>query len=82
VEAGVLGSVDLYVRSRQGVPYFHLPMSKTLDRWQKVWFFVRNNADALLTVFMGSQPIPQPNWGYGVGKQDYHSLQPLHEVVQ
>jgi hypothetical protein len=61
VEVEVLGSVDLYVRSRQGVdPYFHLPMSGTSNGWRKVWFFLRNNADAPLPMFMGSCPDSQP----------------------
>jgi hypothetical protein len=64
LEVEVLGSVDLYVRSGHGVdPYFHLPMSRPSDGWRKVWFFLRNNTDALLPVFTSSRPIPQPNWG-------------------
>jgi hypothetical protein len=66
-KVATLGSVDIFVWSKHGVdPYFHLPTSGPLDRWQKVCFFLRNDTDALLTVFMGSRPIPQPNWGYGV----------------
>jgi hypothetical protein len=83
VEVEVLGSVDLYVRSGHGVdPYFHLPMSRPSDGWRKVWFFLRNNTDSLLPVFTSSRPIPQPNWGYGVARQDLRRLQPLHEVIQ
>jgi hypothetical protein len=62
-----LGSVDIFIRSKHGVdPYFHLLMFGPPDRWWKVWFFLRNDTDAPLRVFMGSHPIPQPNWGYGV----------------
>jgi hypothetical protein len=32
---------------------------------RKYGFFLRNDANALLPVFMGSCPIPQPTWGYG-----------------
>jgi hypothetical protein len=32
-------------------------------------------------MFMGSRPIPQPNWGYGVAQTDFRRLQPLWEVV-
>jgi hypothetical protein len=46
-----------------------------------VWFFLRNDTDALLHVFMGSRPIPQPNWGYGVAQKDLRRLQPLQEVI-
>jgi hypothetical protein len=35
-----------------------------------------------LPVFMGSCPIPQPNWGYEFARRDLCSLQPLREVVQ
>jgi hypothetical protein len=36
----------------------------------------------LLPLFMGSHPIPQPKWGYGVAKKDLRRLQPLHDVIQ
>jgi hypothetical protein len=82
-EAVVLGSVDLFVLSELGAyPYFHLPMSGSPVRWQKIWFFLRNDADTLLPVFTGSRLIPQPKWGYGVAQKDLHKLQPLCEVIQ
>jgi hypothetical protein len=63
----VLGSVDIFVRFGPGVdPYFLLLMLDPPVRWRKVWFFLWNDADAPLPVFMGSRPIPQPKWGYGV----------------
>jgi hypothetical protein len=66
-----LGNVDIFIRSGPGVdPYFHLPMSR------KIWFFLRNNADAQLPMFTGSHPISQPKWGYGVAQKDLHRLQP------
>jgi hypothetical protein len=82
-EAAVLSSVDIFVRSGHRVdPYFDLPMPKPPDGWWKVWFFLRNDADVPLPVFMGSRLIPQPNWGYGVVKTDLHRLQPLREAIQ
>jgi hypothetical protein len=58
-EAAVLGSAEIFVRSRPGVdPYFRLPMSDPSTRWQKVWFFFRNDANTALPVFTGSSPIP------------------------
>jgi hypothetical protein len=75
--------VDIYVKSSHGVnPYFHLSMSRSMTRCQKVWFFLRNDADASLPMFSTSRPIPQPNWGYGVARRDLWRLQPLHEVIQ
>jgi hypothetical protein len=83
VEVMVLGGVDLYVKSGYGVdPYFHLPMSEPSDRWQKVWFFLRNDANVTLPMFTGSRPNPQPNWGYRVTTKDLRRLQPLCKVVQ
>jgi hypothetical protein len=67
MDAVVWGNVDIFVWSRSGVnPYFRFPMSDPLVRWQKVWFFLRNVTDALLPIFIGFHPIPQPKWGYGV----------------
>jgi hypothetical protein len=58
----VVVGVDIYAKSRPGVdPYFHLPISRSMDGWQKVWIFLRNEAEAPLLVFMGSCPGPQPN---------------------
>jgi hypothetical protein len=83
VAAVVLGSVELLVRSGSGVdPYFRLLMSDPPDRWQKVWFFLRNNVDVPLPMVTGSHPVPQPKWGYGVAQRDIHMLQPLRDVVQ
>jgi hypothetical protein len=83
VEEAVLGGMEIRVKSGHGViPYFHLPMSRSVDGWRKVWFFLRNDADAPLPVFTGSHPVPQPNWGYGVARRYLRRLQPLCEVVQ
>jgi hypothetical protein len=58
-ETTALSNVDIFVRSRPGVdPYFCLPMFDHLIGWQKVWFFLRNNADRLLLVITSSRPIP------------------------
>jgi hypothetical protein len=63
-ETSALGSVDILVRSGPGVdPYFYLPISDPPVGRQKIWFFLRDNADMLLPVFMCSYPIPRSNWG-------------------
>jgi hypothetical protein len=83
MEAAVWGGVDSFVRSRPGVdPYFCFSISDPLVGWRKVWFFLRNNADALLPVFMGSCPVPQPKLGYGVAQQYILRLQPLRDVFR
>jgi hypothetical protein len=38
-------------------------MSDPPVRWQKVWFFLRNNVDAPLPMVTGSSTIPQPMQG-------------------
>jgi hypothetical protein len=78
-----LANVDILVRSRPRVdPYFHLPIFDPPIGWWKVWFFLRNDTDALLPMFMGCRPIPQQKWGYGVAQKDLRRLQPLRVVVQ
>jgi hypothetical protein len=78
-EAVVWGRVDIFVQSRSGVnPYFRFPLSGPLAGWQKVWFFVRNDIDAPLPVFMGCRPVPQHKWGYGVAQQNVRR----HNVIQ
>jgi hypothetical protein len=63
-EVVALGSVDIFVRSGRGVdPYFLLSTSSPPDGWRKVWFFLRNDTDMPLPMFMGSRLVPQPNWG-------------------
>jgi hypothetical protein len=83
MEMSALGNVDIFVRSGPVVdPYFHLRMSDPPVGWRKVWFFLKNDANVSLPVFMGSRPIPQPKWGYGVIQKDLCRLQLLHDVVQ
>jgi hypothetical protein len=83
MEEAVLGSVDIFLRSGPRVdPYFHLLVSNPPVEWRNVWFFLRNDTDASLPMFMGSRPNPQPKWGYGVAQNELHRLLPLHEVVQ
>jgi hypothetical protein len=63
----VLGSVDLSVRSGYRVdPYFYLLMSDPPAGWWKIWFFLRNDADAALPVVTRGRHVPQPKWVYGV----------------
>jgi hypothetical protein len=81
-EAAVWGNVDIFVRSGPGVdPYFCFSMSNPPIGWKKVWFFLRNDADTSLPLFMGSRPVPQPKWGYGVAQQYICRLQPLRDVI-
>jgi hypothetical protein len=57
----ILGNVDIFIRSGHRVhPYFNIPMPRPPDGWQKVWFFLRNDADVPLHMFMGSCPAPNP----------------------
>jgi hypothetical protein len=51
-------------------------------KWWKVWFFLRNDIDAPLPMFMGSHPIRQPKWRYNVAQMDLRRLQSLQEVIR
>jgi hypothetical protein len=83
VKVMALGSVDIFIRSSHGADlYFHHPTSDPPDGWWKVWFFLRNNTNTPLLMFVGSHPIPQPNWEYNVAQRDIHKIQPLREVIQ
>jgi hypothetical protein len=79
----VLGSVDIFVRSRPRVhPYFQLLMSDLPVGWQKVWFFLRNDANAPLPMFTGSRPIPQHKWGMVWPRNTSAGYNHLRDVVQ
>jgi hypothetical protein len=57
--SGSLGSVDIFVRSGLGIdPYFGLLMSNLPIGWQREWFFLWNDVDALLPMFTGNHPVP------------------------
>jgi hypothetical protein len=69
--------MDIHVKFVHEVDsYFHLPMPKSMDGWQEVWFFVRNDANVPLPMFTGNRPIIQPNWEYMVARRDLRKLQP------
>jgi hypothetical protein len=62
IEVVVLGGTVIHVMSGHGVnPYFDLPMPESLNGWQKIWFFLRNDGTIALPVFTGNCPVPQPN---------------------
>jgi hypothetical protein len=66
--------VAIFVRTRPDVdPYFPVPMPDPPVGWQRAWFLLRNNTNAPLPAFMGSHPIPHPNWGYGEAQTDLRS---------
>jgi hypothetical protein len=55
--AVVWGYGEFYACIRPGIdPYFHLLVSNPSVRWQKEWFFLRNNAGAPLPIVMGKCP--------------------------
>jgi hypothetical protein len=75
--------VDLFIRSGSRVdPYLHFLVSDPPVEWQKVWFFLRNDADAPLPLVTSSCLIPHSKWGHSVARGCIHSLQPLRDVVQ
>jgi hypothetical protein len=66
VELIVSGGATIHVRSDHGVdPYFDLPMPRSMKRWRKKSFYLRNNASNPLSVLTGSHQIPLPPWGGG-----------------
>jgi hypothetical protein len=81
-KTAVLGSVDLLVRSRSRIdPYFCILTSDPLVGWQKVWFFLRNDADALLPTVTSDHPTPQPKWWYSMAQGHIRKLEPLHDRI-
>jgi hypothetical protein len=78
VELIVSRGAVIHVKSKHIVnPYVYIPMPKLMKGWRKNWFHLMNDTDALLSVFTGNRPIPQPCWGYGVAKKYIDKLQPV-----
>jgi hypothetical protein len=73
----------IHVKSGHGVdPYPEIPMPRSMKGWRKKWFYLSNDAFALLPVFTGSLPVPLPSRGDGVARNDLAKLQHLLEVIQ
>jgi hypothetical protein len=52
--------VIIHVKSRHYVGlYFDIHMPRSMNGWQKKWFYLRNDVDVPLPVFIGNHPIPQ-----------------------
>jgi hypothetical protein len=52
----------IHVKSEHGIdPYFDIPMPESMEGWQIMWFFLKNNIVMPLPSFTGNHPIPQPN---------------------
>jgi hypothetical protein len=65
-EVAVLGGMVIHVKYGHGVDhYFDIPMSKSLNGWWKMGFFLRNDAAAPLPAFIDNRPVPQPTEGTG-----------------
>jgi hypothetical protein len=54
-------------------PYLEIPMPRSMKGWRKKWFYVRNDASALLPTFTSGHPVPLPSWGDGVARKDLGS---------
>jgi hypothetical protein len=49
----------IHIMSGHGVdPYLEIPMPRLMKGWQKKWFYLRNDASALLSAFTGGRVIP------------------------
>jgi hypothetical protein len=60
-----------------------LPLDVQPSGWMaERMVFLRNDTDALLPMFTGNHPAPQPSWVYGMARWDIRKLQPLREVIQ
>jgi hypothetical protein len=77
MKAVVLGGVHIHVKFRHGVDlYFDLPMLESMNGWQKIWFFLRNDVAAPLLVFTGNCHIPNPTGGTGWPRRTSASYNP------
>jgi hypothetical protein len=63
-------------------PYLEIPMPRSMKRWQKKWFYLRNDASALLPSFTSGYPIPLSTQGDGVAMKDLGRLQPMCKALQ
>jgi hypothetical protein len=75
----------VHVKYRHGVdPYFDIPMPTSTKGWRKKWFYLRNDASALLPAFTGCRPVPLSSLGGGgvAARRDLGKLQSMHEVLQ
>jgi hypothetical protein len=41
-------------------PHHEIPMPISMKEWRKKWFYLRNDASALLPAFTGDLPNPLP----------------------
>jgi hypothetical protein len=82
-ELTILGAWFFMSKSGHGVdPYFNIPIPRSMKGWQKMWFYLRNDADVPLPAFTNHHPIPLPTWGYMVARKVLDKLHPMHEVLQ
>jgi hypothetical protein len=68
-----LGIMDISVHSGPGADsYYSIPQHDPLVGWWKAWFLLKDEADALLPVFMSGCNIPHPKWEHGEAQTDHH----------
>jgi hypothetical protein len=58
-EMMVSGGMVIHVKSGHDVnPYFDILIPRSMNAWQKMWFYRRNDAATPLLVFTGNCPTP------------------------
>jgi hypothetical protein len=79
----IYGGAVIHVKVVHRVdPYLEIPMPGSTKGWWKKWFYLKNNAFALLPMFTSGCLVSVPSWGEGVTGKDLNKLQPLHEHLQ
>jgi hypothetical protein len=48
-----IGCASIHLRGRRAYEYMAIALSKSNKRWHKQWFYLKNNADAPLSIFTG-----------------------------
>jgi hypothetical protein len=58
----IFSGTVIHVKVGHGVdPYLEVPMPRSMKGWQKKWFYLKNNASALLPMFTSGHPVPLPS---------------------
>jgi hypothetical protein len=79
----ISGGAVIHVKSRHRAdPYLEIRMPRSMKRWQKKWFYLKNNDSAPLHAFTSGRLIPLTSWGEGVAGKDLSKIQPLRGYLQ
>ena len=77
-----MGCASIHLRGSRSLDYMSIPLSKSNKGWHKLWFYLRNDDNAPLPIFIGRLIKEAPDaWRYGPIMKEQKRLDDLLKAI-